>query len=45
MAALQLFAHLEGEALNVALLMPKGEREKWEDLRMVFRNTTILQGD
>ena len=31
-AALQLFAHLEGEALNVALLMPKGEREKWEGL-------------
>ena len=29
-AALQLFAHLDGEALNVALLMPKGEREKWE---------------
>ena len=26
MAALQLFAHLEGEALNVALLMPEGER-------------------
>ena len=31
-AALQLFAHLEAEALNVALLMPKGEREKWEGL-------------
>ena len=30
--ALQLFAHLGGEALNVALLMPKREREKWEDL-------------
>ena len=32
MAALQFSAHLEGEALNVALLMPKGEREKWEGL-------------
>ena len=31
MAALQLFAHLDGEALNVALLMPE-EREKWEGL-------------
>ena len=30
MAALQLFTHLGGEALNVALLMPEGEREKWE---------------
>ena len=31
-AALQLFTHLDGEALNVALLMPEEEREKWEDL-------------
>ena len=31
-AALQLFAHLDGEAMNVALLIPKGEREKWEGL-------------
>ena len=30
-AALQLFTHLDGEALNVALLMPVEEREKWED--------------
>ena len=29
-AALQLFAHLEGEALNVALLMPEGERANRE---------------
>ena len=29
---LQLFAHLDGEALNVALLMPEEEREKWEGL-------------
>ena len=28
-AALQLFAHLDGEALNVALLMPREEREQW----------------
>ena len=32
MAALQLFAHLDGEVLNVALLMPVAERDKWEDL-------------
>ena len=31
-AALQLFAHLDEEALNVALLMPVKERERWEDL-------------
>ena len=31
-AVLQLFAHLEGEALNVALLMPEGERANWECL-------------
>ena len=31
-AALQMFAHLEGEALNVALLMPEGERANWECL-------------
>ena len=30
--ALQLFAHLDGEALNVALLMPMKEREQWKDL-------------
>ena len=27
--ALQLFAHLDGEALNVAFLMPVQERERW----------------
>ena len=32
MAALQLFAHLNGDALNVALLMPEGERANWERL-------------
>ena len=31
-AALQLFAHLDGEALNVVLLMSEEEREKWEGL-------------
>ena len=31
-AALQLFAHLEGQALNIALLMPEGERANWECL-------------
>ena len=30
--ALQLFTHLDGEALNVALLMPEEEWEKWEGL-------------
>ena len=29
---LQLFVHLEGEALNVALLMSEGERANWEGL-------------
>ena len=32
MAALQQFAHLDGEALDVALLMPEEEREQWEGL-------------
>ena len=31
-AALQLFAHLDGDALNMALSMPEEEREKWEAL-------------
>ena len=31
-ATLQLFAHLDGEALNVSLLMPVEEREQWTDL-------------
>ena len=31
-AALQLFAHLDGEAINVALLMPVKQRERWKDL-------------
>ena len=31
-AALQLFAHLDGEALHVALLMPVKQRERWQDL-------------
>ena len=31
-AALQLFAHLDGEALQVALLMPDKIRERWKDL-------------
>ena len=31
-AALQLVAHLDGEALNVALLMPEEERGKWGGL-------------
>ena len=31
-AALELLEHLDGEALNVALLMPEEERAKWEGL-------------
>ena len=31
-AALQLFAHLDGESLNVALLMQEEEWAKWEGL-------------
>ena len=31
-AALQLFVHLKGEALNVALLLEKKERESWTGL-------------
>ena len=31
-AALQLLAHLDGEALQVALLMPDKIREHWKDL-------------
>ena len=31
-AALQLFVHLKGEALNVALLLSKEERESWSGL-------------
>ena len=31
-AALQLFTHLDGEALNVALLMPEKVRERWKNL-------------
>ena len=30
-ASLQLFAHLDGEALQVALLMPDRIRERWKD--------------
>ena len=35
-AALQLFAHLEWEALNVVLLMPEGERATQEGLSQGF---------
>ena len=31
-AALELFAHLKGEALNVALLLTKEKRESWTGL-------------
>ena len=31
-AALQLFAHLDGEALQVALLLPDNIIDRWKDL-------------
>ena len=37
-AALQLFAHLDGEALNATLLMPEEERAKWEGLSQGLSN-------
>ena len=40
-AALQLFTHLEGEALNVALLMPEDKR----DSREFFLNIITLRAD
>ena len=43
-AALQLFLHLDGEALYVALLMPEGERAEWKGLsHKAFRIITIRQ--
>ena len=36
--ALQLFAHREGEALNVALLLPEGERANREGLLQDLSN-------
>ena len=44
-AALQLFSHLYGEALNVALLMPEEERGNGKVHQTVFRSITTLQGD
>ena len=37
-AALKLFAHLDGDALNVALLMPVEEREQWTALARGISN-------
>ena len=44
-AALQLFAHLDGEALNVALLMPKEERENGKASHKGFLIITTPRGD
>ena len=44
-AALQLFALLNGEALNVTLLMPEEERVKWEGLSQGLRLITTPRGD
>ena len=43
-AALQLFTHLDGEALNVALLMPEEERKNGKVSRRAFRSITTRQG-
>ena len=43
-AALQLFAHLEGEALNVAMLMPEGERANRERLSQGLSNYYYSSG-
>ena len=43
-AALQLFAHLDGEALNVALLMPEGERANWDASHKAFLIITTPHG-
>ena len=43
-AALQIFAHLEGEALNVALLMPEGERANREWLSQGLSNYYYSSG-
>ena len=46
-AALQLFGHLDGEALNVALPMPKGERANWDCVKAshkAFQTITIPRG-
>ena len=43
-AARQLFAHLEGEALNVALLMPEGERANRDGLSQGLSIITNREG-
>ena len=42
-AALQLFVHLKGEALNVALLLTKEKRESWTGLVSGLSASKILQ--
>ena len=45
-AALQLFVHLKGEALNVAFLLTKKERESWDRTgRRDWRHITNLRAD
>ena len=43
-AALQLFVHLDGEALNVALLMPEGEHAEWKGLSQGLSDYYIQAG-
>ena len=44
-AVLQLFSHLDGDALNVALLVPETQRVLSGVLVRACRNITALQGD
>ena len=44
-AELQLLAHLDGEALNVALLMPGGERSDWEGLSQGLSELVQFPGE
>ena len=35
-AALQLLSHLDGDALNVALLVPESPQDGWQNTRVSF---------
>ena len=43
-AALQLFVHLKGEVLNVALLLTKEKRESWTGLMAYYQSPGRLAG-
>ena len=44
MIALQLLSHLEGDALNVALLVPEAQRATWAGLVRALTNHYGLPG-